>query len=292
VNRTAANPMSATSASRAAVTVAGAETDTTVAMPTPSSSPPQQQQPQPLLSSSSSSSLSSLRSLPPAVPPRNDAGPGDDGAATIIPFDEDAPGVDSCFDPDAQGDFLYPEAPPLTCCCCEPELPRCCYKRKMGRMYVCREREPDDHDDGDDGDDEFRGTGGGAFEREGGVEGGSDLKQSIGTTRRRRRRTQGGAGGGRGPRLVCVVGAGWGTWIITVVGSLGLGVAANSFGLRFLSWGLALAAVVLFSLAVAALVGVCASNPGVFPRYTHKKHPEWRYCHQSKSYRPPDGTVR
>ena len=48
--------------------------------------------------------------------------------------------ADEDYDPNVQGDFSYPPMPPQECCGSRPALAPCCYKRKMGRAYVCCER--------------------------------------------------------------------------------------------------------------------------------------------------------
>jgi hypothetical protein len=50
------------------------------------------------------------------------------------------PVQDPEYDPDVQGDFKYPAMLPQECCGCRPVLSSCCYKRRMGRAYVCCER--------------------------------------------------------------------------------------------------------------------------------------------------------
>jgi hypothetical protein len=57
------------------------------------------------------------------------------GAAGASPDQHDAD-----YDPEAPGDFDYPPMPPQECCGCRPELSACCYLRRMGRAYICRER--------------------------------------------------------------------------------------------------------------------------------------------------------
>ena len=50
---------------------------------------------------------------------------------------------DPDYDPDAVGDFEYAPMPPQECCGCRPSLSKCCYKRRMGRAYICYERTGD-----------------------------------------------------------------------------------------------------------------------------------------------------
>lgn len=92
--------------------------------------------------------------------------------------------------------------------------------------------------------------------------------------------------GNKQPRLRCIIGAGWSTWIITLTIFLSITLTGYGFGLRFLSAPFFMVAIVVFALGLASLIGVCCSNPGVFPRYLKKKEPDWRYCHQSMSFRP------
>jgi hypothetical protein len=68
----------------------------------------------------------------------------------VVMHDEESPAArkqqpplvaeDPEYDPNVVGDFDYPAMPPQECCGGHPPLAPCCYKRRMGRAYVCCER--------------------------------------------------------------------------------------------------------------------------------------------------------